>query len=98
MGKPHLVFVEGTSEMLTSGLADKKTWSLQNSTEPVYLAGGEAAVWLCVLTKTLIFLSIWFDCNERRDAPSVTVMGSAMRSPHPVNMTQCDFNAVFSDT
>lgn len=39
----------------------------------------QLCVCVCVLTKALIFLSIWFYCNKQQDAPSVTVMGSAMR-------------------
>lgn len=53
-----------------------------------YLMEGEAAVCSCVLTKALIFLSIWFYCNKLQDAPSVTAMGkwlckSLKTRPHP---------------
>lgn len=48
---------------------------------------GETAVCECVLTKALIFLSVWFYCNRRQDAPSVTLMGSALQEVTICNNT-----------
>ena len=52
---------------------------LIRNTVPLSGGKGGSCVCACVLTKALVFLSIWFYCNNQQEAPSVTAMGSAMQ-------------------
>lgn len=66
----------------------------------VAFLSGEVKADVCVreLTNVLIFPSVWFYCNKKRDSPSVSVMRSVVQEatlttttwPHPLNMTQCE--------